>query len=269
MLCVQLKGYTRACGGVTGGISDIAIFDPSDYDFTQTTTAGVKGPYTAVALKPGAGAAATAAISGGGVSGATVTAGGSGYATAPTVSFTGGGGTGATATATVSNGVVTGVTVTAPGTGYTSAPTIAFSGGSATKALGAKTFLINFQQDEAEWTWKQSKKGCATKYDHEFKFQLPENSQTLTNFLEALDAASCCCGLGGFIRLNSGKIFVFGEKYVNASAIVRFSVSQDGSEGGSGKVYDDFNGGNLTLKGAYSRNLYEYSGSWSDIEALM
>jgi hypothetical protein len=269
MLCVTLKGYTRACGGVTGGISDIATFDPSDFDFTQTTTAGVKGAYTAVALKAGSGASATAALTSGGVGPVTVNAGGSGYGTAPTVAFTGGGGTGAAATAVVSNGQVTGVTITAPGTGYTSAPTVAFTGGSATKALGAKAFLINFQQDEAEWTWKQSVKGCAVKYEHEFKFQLPENSQTLTNFLEALDAASCCCGLGMFIRLNSGKTFVAGEKYVGGSAITRFSVKNDGSEGGSGKLYDDFNGGNITLKGDYSRNLYEYSGTWADIEALM
>jgi hypothetical protein len=58
-----------------------------------------------------------------------VTAGGSGYTTAPTVAFSGGGGgTGATATATVFNGAVTGVTVTNPGSGYTSAPTVTFSG---------------------------------------------------------------------------------------------------------------------------------------------
>jgi hypothetical protein len=57
-----------------------------------------------------------------------ITAGGSGYTTAPTVTFSGGGGTGATGTATVANGAVTGVTITNPGSGYTSTPTIAFSG---------------------------------------------------------------------------------------------------------------------------------------------
>lgn len=73
---------------------------------------------------------------------ATVTAGGTGYTTAPTVAITGGGGTGATATATVAGGVVTGVTITNKGTGYTSAPTVAFTGGAgsgaaATVALAA------------------------------------------------------------------------------------------------------------------------------------
>jgi hypothetical protein len=64
-----------------------------------------------------------------------VSAGGTGYTSAPTVTFTGGGGgTGATATATVAGGVVTAVTVTAGGTGYTSAPTIGFTGGAGSGA---------------------------------------------------------------------------------------------------------------------------------------
>lgn len=65
---------------------------------------------------------------GGSLGVATVTAGGAGYTTAPTVAITGGGGSGATATAVVAGGVVTGVTITNKGTGYTSAPTIAFTG---------------------------------------------------------------------------------------------------------------------------------------------
>lgn len=67
----------------------------------------------------------------------TVTAGGSGYATAPTVVFTGGGGTGAAGTAVLgggSNDEVVSVTITNPGTGYTSAPTISFTGGGGTGA---------------------------------------------------------------------------------------------------------------------------------------
>jgi hypothetical protein len=44
----------------------------------------------------------------------------------PTVTITGGGGSGATATATVSAaGIVTGITITAGGSGYSSAPTVA------------------------------------------------------------------------------------------------------------------------------------------------
>jgi autotransporter-associated beta strand protein len=63
-----------------------------------------------------------------------VTAGGSGYATAPTVTITGGGGTGAAATATISGGQVTGVNITNAGSGYTSQPTFSFTGGGGTGA---------------------------------------------------------------------------------------------------------------------------------------
>ena len=63
-----------------------------------------------------------------------VTAGGSAYSSAPTVSFTGGGGTGLAATAYVSASTVVAVEVTDPGSGYTSAPTVVFSGGSGTGA---------------------------------------------------------------------------------------------------------------------------------------
>ena len=72
-------------------------------------------------------ARATAAVSGGAVTGFTITDGGEHYKSAlpPTVTITGGGGSGATATATVSSaGIVTGLTLTSGGTGYTSAPTV-------------------------------------------------------------------------------------------------------------------------------------------------
>ncbi|MEA2465815.1 MAG: hypothetical protein QOJ98_3562, partial [Acidobacteriota bacterium] len=50
--------------------------------------------------------------------------GGTGYAIAPGVSFTGGGGSGAAAIATVTGGVITAITVTNPGSGYTSLPAV-------------------------------------------------------------------------------------------------------------------------------------------------
>ena len=60
----------------------------------------------------------------GGLSGINVSNGGSGYNTAPTIAFTGGGGTGAVATATVVAGVVTNISINTQGSGYTSSPTI-------------------------------------------------------------------------------------------------------------------------------------------------
>lgn len=68
------------------------------------------------------------------VSTVNITAGGTGYVTAPTATFTGGGGSGAAGTAIVSGGAVVGVTITSNGTGYTSAPTVGFTGGGGTGA---------------------------------------------------------------------------------------------------------------------------------------
>ena len=63
--------------------------------------------------------------------------GGSGYTSAPTVSFSGGGfSTVATATASVSDGTVTGITITSGGSGYSSAPSISYSGGGGSGAGG-------------------------------------------------------------------------------------------------------------------------------------
>ncbi|KRG38823.1 hypothetical protein ARC78_15200 [Stenotrophomonas pictorum JCM 9942] len=77
-----------------------------------------------------------------GVGSVTIGTAGTGYTTAPTVAFSGGGGTGAAATAIVSGGAVTAIIVTNPGTGYTSAPTVALTGGAgsgaaATAVLGS------------------------------------------------------------------------------------------------------------------------------------
>ena len=71
-----------------------------------------------------------------------VTAGGSGYTVAPTVTISGGGGSGATATAYLKGppasdsnlGVVDRITVDNVGSGYTSTPTVSFSGGNGTGA---------------------------------------------------------------------------------------------------------------------------------------
>ena len=69
-------------------------------------------------------ATATAVLTGSFVTSVEVTDGGMGYASAPAVSFEGGGGSGATATATVSGGQVTGIAVGNAGTGYSSPPSV-------------------------------------------------------------------------------------------------------------------------------------------------
>jgi hypothetical protein len=60
--------------------------------------------------------------------------GGSGYTSAPYVEIVGGGGTGAAATATVAGGRVTGITITNPGRDFATAPQIRLIGGGGTGA---------------------------------------------------------------------------------------------------------------------------------------
>ena len=74
-----------------------------------------------------------------GVGSVTVNNGGSGFTSAPTVTFANGGGSGAAATANVSQ-AVTSVTVTNPGSGYGSAPIVTFAAPpSGTTATGIAT----------------------------------------------------------------------------------------------------------------------------------
>lgn len=76
-----------------------------------------------------------------------VTNGGSGYTSAPTVAFSGGGGTGVAASAVIDTaGAVRYIVITNWGSGYTSAPTVSFSGGSGSGA--AATATINDYSDE-------------------------------------------------------------------------------------------------------------------------
>jgi Ni,Fe-hydrogenase III small subunit len=76
-------------------------------------------------------AAATATITTGAVSAINITNAGTSYASAPAVSFTGGGGSGAAATAVLTGDKVTAINITNAGSGYTSAPTVVLTGGAA------------------------------------------------------------------------------------------------------------------------------------------
>lgn len=78
---------------------------------------------------------------------AVVTNPGSGYASAPTVSFSGGGGTGAAAAAIIQNGSVIEITITNPGSGYTSAPSVSLSGGGFDTAATASSTIVPVSLD--------------------------------------------------------------------------------------------------------------------------
>lgn len=77
---------------------------------------------------------------------------GSGYTSAPTVAFSGGGGAGAAGTAHLTrDGKLAYVEITNPGTGYTSAPTVGFSGGGGSGAT-ATAFVGAAPLDGSELT---------------------------------------------------------------------------------------------------------------------
>ena len=74
------------------------------------------------------------------VASVTITAGGSGYTSAPSVTFSGGGATKqATGYAVLSGSVVSEIIITDPGRGYTSTPTITIAGGGGTGATATAT----------------------------------------------------------------------------------------------------------------------------------
>ena len=88
-------------------------------------------------------------ISDGTIASINLIAAGSGYTTAPTITFTGGGGTGAAATAVITGGAVTSVMMTSGGTGYTGEPAVTFSGGGTALAIPSQasgSAVLNFPQ---------------------------------------------------------------------------------------------------------------------------
>ena len=95
-----------------------------------STTSGSQTGYTSKTATAGTQATATAAgsnISGGALQGnLTITNGGAGYTTNPTITFSGGGGNGGSATITRVNEAITQIAVSG-GSGYTSAPTVSIT----------------------------------------------------------------------------------------------------------------------------------------------
>ena len=94
--------------------------------WTSTDNTGGKPKYLSTADKAKTFGMDTTEIGAGGdnVTSIAVAVGGTRYAEAPAVTFSGGAGSSVAATATISGGAVTAVTVTNTGTGYTSAPTV-------------------------------------------------------------------------------------------------------------------------------------------------
>lgn len=149
----------------------------------------------------------------GGIHVVNVTAGGSGYGSAPAVTITGDG-TGATANSTITAGVVTAVTITNPGTGYTRAQVAFASGAAAATAvispkgghgsnaveeLGGKYIMLNVRLDGTEsntfstanefrqvgivrdpYLYGTTTRAVASSFRQSFQYQLSSISGTFT-----------------------------------------------------------------------------------------
>ena len=114
--------YTSGSFTVAAGLGTISLTSADPLAAAASTT----GTFTSTAYQTLVGLVASATK-------------GSGYTSAPTVSFSGGAGSGAAATAIISGGQVTGFTITNPGSGYTSVPTVTLTGGGFTSAASAPT----------------------------------------------------------------------------------------------------------------------------------
>lgn len=132
---ITIRGTGIGNGGALINNSATAASIVSGVTNITTTAGGVHSAVPAVTISGGGGSGATATASLGlSAASFTIAGGTTVYSVAPTVSISGGGGTGESATAVLTGGVVTGITITSPGYDFTTAPTIAFSGGTVTTA---------------------------------------------------------------------------------------------------------------------------------------
>ena len=119
-------GSVGSFDGTTGGLNQRWPAYPAVF---STGNPGPVAQNSTIVITFDATAKATSSLSGSGVGSVSVTAGGGLYTSAPTVVFSGGGGTGAAGTATMLGGSVVGVAITSAGSGYITAPSVSFTGG--------------------------------------------------------------------------------------------------------------------------------------------
>ena len=123
-----------------------------------------------------------------GVASVTLTHAGNGYQSAPTVSFTGGGGTGGAGTGVLSGGQVQSVTITSGGSRYTSTPTVVFTGGAylsqaiGTAVLDAEptTVGLDFNITNCSFTNRMSAQDV---FREEYNWRMTQNPTALSSVI--------------------------------------------------------------------------------------
>ena len=117
---------------------------------------------------------------------------GAGYTTgAPVVTISGGGGSGATVTAALSSNVVSGLTITNPGSGYTSNPVLTIAqppfGGSGSQATGTATisadkivYGVDFNITNCSFTNRMSAQDV---FREEYNWRMTQNPTALSSVI--------------------------------------------------------------------------------------
>jgi hypothetical protein len=105
-------------------LSNLTGMDAAPYDVVITNSGGSTTSSVVALTISSAPAQATPVVVNGFIVGATLTSGGCGYASPPTITFAGQAGTGATGYAQISNGSVTNIVITGAGYGYPAGTTL-------------------------------------------------------------------------------------------------------------------------------------------------
>jgi hypothetical protein len=227
---------SSAHGVSTGDIVDVSTSN-STFNGTRITVASIPSNVTFTYANTGANLAIEAATGNVSFSAATavagyltfktgavgilITAGGTGYTSAPNVTITGAG-TGANATAIVNGGVVTQVVVTNPGNNYTSNTTVSFSGGGGTGATAKAITTVDQNVDIASFQGRvwiaqgrtvfYSAAGAYNDYITVSAGNINLQDDTLHSKIDALVSAN-------------NFLYVFGENSINVFSDVRVGTA--------------------------------------------
>lgn len=126
----------------------------------------------------------------------TVNSAGAGYTAAPTVAFSGGGGTGVTATAAISSGTVSGITITANGSGFTGTPTVTVTGGTASTTASASATILQ-ALDVVDITVNYQNSWISLAYTYWTEFQAKARYYRSMTGMPALWSQGPPSGIGG------------------------------------------------------------------------
>ena len=184
--------------------------------------------------------------------------GGSGYTSAPTIGFTGGGGSSASAAAEIGGGAVTKIYIQNPGIDYTSAPTVTFTGGAGT---GAKATAIADSWADEMVCPQQFETILGVSYNQ--ANLLP--TQLITQFMTNPDSFKTDADSAQFSVIDSS-----GINFDPAYGAIEFLSSDSSDNGKQITIVGELSGQELTLQKetVTLASSVQTSNSWSAVYSL-